>query len=394
MLHATSLRLLGRWRSPGRLHGPCCKSLAPTALVCRQTESLLDDRRQSHAAASSRQPKLVSENTQSPASAYVHLPFCKRRCYYCDFPVSVVGSRPEQPGVQQGMQDYINTLCKEIEATVRVPGPPLQTIFFGGGTPTLVPPNLLQQILSVIAAKYGIANDAEISMESDPGTFDANRLLEYMSLGVNRFSMGVQCFQQNLLELCGRSHSLSDVYQAIDDIHQAGVQNWSLDLISGLPQLTSKDWQQSLQNAISANPAHISVYDLQVSCVMLIRKFCTSMGVATCATGDTACVQMCIFGPLRSHLLLEGSLVQAMHPLLLWATSCCMYPLTVQPIASCRLRLRPPLQGGLNLAATPCQQMKPQLTCIEKHQATYSMQVMSTMKSAIMPSQATGKRHS
>ena len=168
------------------------------------------------------------------------------------------------------MQAYITTLCTEIEATVKVPGPPLQTVFFGGGTPTLVPPNLLQQILSVLDAKYGIAKDAEISMEADPGTFDTTRLQEYMSLGVNRFSMGVQCFQQNLLELCGRSHSLDDVHQAIDDIHHAGVQNWSLDLISGLPQLTSGDWQQSLQSAINANPAHISVYDLQVSILMLI----------------------------------------------------------------------------------------------------------------------------
>lgn len=191
--------------------------------------------------------------------------------------MSVVGSRPEQPGIQQGMQDYINLLCQEIEATVKMPGPPLQTVFFGGGTPTLIPPTLLQQILTVLAAKYGIAQDAEISMESDPGTFDTNRLLEYMLLGVNRFSMGVQCFQQNLLDLCGRSHSLNDVYQAIDDIHQAGVQNWSLDLISGLPQLTSKDWQQSLRSAIDANPAHISVYDLQVGCVMFTRSCCTTV---------------------------------------------------------------------------------------------------------------------
>ena len=77
--------------------------------------------------------------------------------------------------------------------------------------------------------------------------------------------MGVQCFQQELLELCGRSHTLDDVHKAISDIKQAGVQNWSLDLISGLPQLTSAHWQHSLQEAISAGPAHISVYDLQVS---------------------------------------------------------------------------------------------------------------------------------
>lgn len=184
------------------------------------------------------------------------------------------------------MQEYIKTLCKEIEATVKLPGPPLQTVFFGGGTPTLVPPDLLQQVLSVLSDKYGIAKGAEISMESDPGTFDATCIQEYMSLGVNRFSMGVQCFQQNLLELCGRSHSLDDVYQAIDDIHQVGVLNWSLDLISGLPQLTSKDWQQSLQSAIDANPTHISVYDLQVSISMIVRALCTLLQVKNCVTGQ------------------------------------------------------------------------------------------------------------
>lgn len=274
MSHATSFRLLLRWQNAGKFQkDPCRKRLAHVPALCGQTDRLLlKERRQSHSAASSRE----SEDTQPPVSAYIHLPFCKRRCYYCDFPVSIVGSKPQQPGIQQGVQEYIKTLCTEIEATVKLPGPPLQTIFFGGGTPTLVPPNLLQQVLSVLRDKYGIAKDAEISMESDPGTFDANRLQEYMSLGVNRFSMGVQCFQQNLLELCGRSHSLDDVYQAIRDIHQARVPNWSLDLISGLPQLTSKDWQQSLQSAVDANPSHISVYDLQVSIIPSVTCGCVA----------------------------------------------------------------------------------------------------------------------
>lgn len=229
-----------------------------TAVVQSCTAPQMAERRLSHSQASS------SQTLDSPASAYVHLPFCKRRCFYCDFPVSVVGSRPEQPGIQQGMQEYIDLLCQEINATVQLPGSPLQTVFFGGGTPTLIPPALLEQILKTLHQRYGISQTAEISMESDPGTFDAGRLQQYMSLGVNRFSMGVQCFQQNLLELCGRSHTLSDVYSAIDSMHQAGVPNWSLDLISGLPQLTHRDWQHSLQEAIAAGPDHLSVYDLQV----------------------------------------------------------------------------------------------------------------------------------
>ena len=162
------------------------------------------------------------------------------------------------------MQEYVNLLCKEISATVKLNGPPLKTVFFGGGTPTLIPPKMLQQLLDTLSSKYGIAANAEVSMESDPGTFDVQRLQQYMSLGVNRYSMGVQCFQQDLLQLCGRSHTLDDIYKAIDDFHHAGVPNWSLDLISGLPQLTSEHWQHSLKEAIKADPSHISVYDLQV----------------------------------------------------------------------------------------------------------------------------------
>ena len=275
MLHARLGRPLGRaYADLSKAWAPCRRSLQSSG--CPEHNKLLNERRQSHSTASSRQQQQAPMEQESPVSAYVHLPFCKRRCYYCDFPVSVVGSKPEQPGIQQGMQDYITLLCREIEATVKVPGPPLRTVFFGGGTPTLVPPQLLKQILIALNNKYGIAKDAEISMESDPGTFDALRLQEYMLLGVNRFSMGVQCFQQELLELCGRSHTLEDVYTAIDNIHKAEVQNWSLDLISGLPQLNSKRWQYSLQEAVSASPTHISVYDLQA------RDFCMIACVLVC----------------------------------------------------------------------------------------------------------------
>jgi putative oxygen-independent coproporphyrinogen III oxidase len=195
-------------------------------------------------------------------AAYIHIPFCRRRCYYCDFPVFVVGDR--KTGANSGnIQTYVDRLGREIATQVNY-GQPLETIFFGGGTPSLLTVAQLAQILDWLAAKFGIAAGAEISMEIDPGTFDRVQLQGYLAAGVNRVSIGVQAFQDNLLQLCGRSHTVADIYAAVELIQQGGVANWSLDLISGLPQQTLADWEASLQAAIDLNPAHISCYDLIV----------------------------------------------------------------------------------------------------------------------------------
>jgi putative oxygen-independent coproporphyrinogen III oxidase len=195
-----------------------------------------------------------------PTAAYIHIPFCRRRCYYCDFPVFVVGDR--KTGANSGnIQRYVEQLGREIAAQVNY-NRPLETIFFGGGTPSLLTVEQLGQILDWLATKFGIATGAEISMEIDPGTFDLIQLQGYRQAGVNRVSIGVQAFQDNILQLCGRSHTVADIYQAVELIHQGGVANWSLDLISGLPQQTLADWIFSLEAAIKLNPHHISCYDL------------------------------------------------------------------------------------------------------------------------------------
>ncbi|KAG2495696.1 hypothetical protein HYH03_006296 [Edaphochlamys debaryana] len=162
------------------------------------------------------------------------------------------------------MQRYVDTLLAEIAASRVLPGGPLETVFFGGGTPSLLPPELLARILEALDARVGLAGGAEVSMEADPGTFDGPRLREYMRLGVTRLSVGVQAFQQELLTACGRGHNLADVRAAIDAVHEAGPPSWSLDLISGLPGLTPDMWRESLQEAVAAGPGHVSVYDLQV----------------------------------------------------------------------------------------------------------------------------------
>jgi len=209
-------------------------------------------------------------------SAYVHLPFCRRKCWYCDFPVVALGSSeasrpPEEPSPH--IANYVNVLRQEMLAyrggdrgdrSGRAPCSPLKTVFFGGGTPSLTPPSQLERVLETIDEVFGIAPDCEISIEADPGTFDRQKLRDFTSLGVTRVSMGVQSFDQRLLELCGRSHSVRDVYQAIEDMHAVGPGSWSLDLMFGLPHQTLDIWHASLSEAMKADPDHVSCYDLQI----------------------------------------------------------------------------------------------------------------------------------
>lgn len=205
-----------------------------------------------------------------PTSAYIHLPFCRKRCHYCDFPIIALGTSPHQLPEHDGndprISNYINLLRREIEAAKpKSPAdPPLKTIFFGGGTPSLVPPPMVFSILEALESKFGLCPDAEISMEMDPGTFDGRKMGELKELGVNRVSLGVQAFQEELLRGCGRAHGMKEVFESIEIVGSCGIGNWSMDLISSLPHQTSEMWEESLRLAVEARPTHVSVYDLQV----------------------------------------------------------------------------------------------------------------------------------
>jgi putative oxygen-independent coproporphyrinogen III oxidase len=200
----------------------------------------------------------------SATAAYIHIPFCRRRCFYCDFPIAVVGDR-RWGGNSLAIQTYVEVIQQEISLTMeQLPAhpTPLDTVFFGGGTPSLLTPGQLESILAHLDRGWGLAEGSEISLEIDPGTFSLEQLRGYQAAGVNRFSLGVQAWQQPLLETCGRSHGVDDIRRAIDCLHQAEVTNWSLDLISGLPQQTPDQWQASLELTLAAAPTHVSVYDM------------------------------------------------------------------------------------------------------------------------------------
>ena len=193
-----------------------------------------------------------------PKSLYLHIPFCKRRCFYCDFAITTGGENLRQK--------YVDVLCQEITLTIAQipPVETLQTIFFGGGTPSLLSVNQIAQILETISQYFAIAPDADISLEVNPGTVTIDSLQGYRSLGINRISLGAQAFQQELLDVCGRGHSVTEIYEAVEAIKKAGFENFSLDLISGLPNQSMTDWQDSLKSAIALQPNHLSIYDLTI----------------------------------------------------------------------------------------------------------------------------------
>jgi putative oxygen-independent coproporphyrinogen III oxidase len=169
------------------------------------------------------------------------------------------------------MSHYVEMLGEEIRLTPNQSAA-LQTIFFGGGTPSLLSGGQLAEILGMLDRQFGIVAGAEISMEIDPGTFDLAQLQGYQKAGINRFSFGVQAFQAELLQACGRAHTVADIAAAMAIVQQAGIENYSIDLISGLPNQTIDDWQASLAAAIAHQPTHISTYDLTVEAGTVFGK--------------------------------------------------------------------------------------------------------------------------
>lgn len=202
------------------------------------------------------------QSTAPPRSLYVHLPFCRRRCFYCDFPVVVAG---EASAARDGATArYVDLLENEM-ASWDARAAPLDAVYLGGGTPSLVEPAHIRRLLDGVRGAVGVAEGAEVTIECDPGTFDAEKLAAYVAAGVTRVSLGVQSFDDGVLEAAGRAHRRADALAAVAAVRGADLPHgWSLDLISGLPGLDGGLWRDTLAEALAFEPPHVSSYDLQV----------------------------------------------------------------------------------------------------------------------------------
>ena len=172
------------------------------------------------------------------------------------------------PRARRLRERYLEALVREIRAAVvvegLVPGEGLRTVSFGGGTPSLLAPEELGGVLDELRRAFGVAEGAEVSLEADPGTFDAEKAARWRELGITRLSVGVQSFDEGTLRTAGRTHGADEAREALGIVRAAGFESWSLDLISSLPRLTPALWEETLQAAIAEAPDHVSVYDLQI----------------------------------------------------------------------------------------------------------------------------------
>ena len=188
-------------------------------------------------------------------SLYIHIPFCVRKCLYCDFPS--YGSCENIYG------DYVNSLIRELKEGSRIyDGFKINTVFMGGGTPTVLESRDLGRIMDTVLGRFDVADNAEITCEANPGTLDFKKLTEMRSMEINRLSMGVQAWQDRILQMLGRIH---DNKTFIDDMamaKDAGFKNINCDLMFALPNQKIDDWQETLEKVIKLNPQHISAYSL------------------------------------------------------------------------------------------------------------------------------------
>ncbi|MGV8027118.1 MAG: radical SAM family heme chaperone HemW [Anaerolineaceae bacterium] len=192
------------------------------------------------------------------AGIYIHIPFCKSRCQYCDFNTSA--------GLEAFIPDYCLNLVKEIKVNSLIfqKEYSIGSIYLGGGTPSYLPANYIQTVIQTIQDTFSVSSETEISMEANPADITLEKSKIWRAAGINRLSIGMQSAQDDELKMLGRRHCFKDVLQAVDIIHNAGITNFNLDLMFGLPHQSMQTWQDSVTKALQLAPSHLSLYALTV----------------------------------------------------------------------------------------------------------------------------------
>lgn len=188
---------------------------------------------------------------------YVHIPFCLRKCNYCDF-YSISGF---SKGI---LEKYVDTVLCEIEKCQLEKEYDFSTVYIGGGTPSLLEGKDLERIIKALYKKFRLKSDVEITVEANPATLDKGRISHFYNIGVNRFSLGVQSFADEELKILGRMHDESDILKTVEIFHELNIENFNIDLIYGIPGQTLEKWENNLKKAVDCAPSHISMYLLQL----------------------------------------------------------------------------------------------------------------------------------
>lgn len=197
---------------------------------------------------------IVYNESMGASAVYIHIPFCRAKCYYCDF--------VSYPGLETRHREYVEALLIEISRAT--PEGEITSLYIGGGTPTVLAAAQLAEILGAVRARFQVADEAEITLEANPGTVEAAKLRALRRAGFNRLSLGVQAMEDETLQLLGRIHSAQEAIDAYRGAREAGFDNISIDLMYALPGQSMAQWQETLAWAVALQPEHASLYELTI----------------------------------------------------------------------------------------------------------------------------------
>ena len=204
----------------------------------------------------------VGNLKNKPFSLYVHVPYCSKRCGYCDFNTYT----PSELDRDDQIESWLQSAIKETIFARRILGEELKvdTIFFGGGTPSLLDASVVKEFLNNVSKHFTLKKDLEITLEANPDTITQSKAEDWLKAGINRISLGMQSSAKNVLQVLDRTHNPANVLTSVEILKKAGFENFSLDLIYGTPGESLEDWSNTLKDAIAINPPHISAYSLVI----------------------------------------------------------------------------------------------------------------------------------